>query len=421
MKKTFIGRIAKSAVSFAVAIATVLTMALCFPFNTLDTEAAKRITQADIDAARDKIKANEKKIKEYQAKLESIGQDLDNALDAKEQLDHQIELIQTNVDETETLIEKYAKLISDKEQLIADRENQISKKYADFLDRLRISYEDGTQNYLELLISSDSLFDFITRIDNLGSVLSYEQKMMTELEKEVSDLTELKESLSVKKNEYVELEKFQSQSKAELDSKLKEAEQLIARLQKDEAAARRAEEKAAANDAALDAELKDLLKKYEDQQKQDQEAAFLWPLDSNRRSVTSLYGWRVLNGKKGFHTGADIGLPYGCNIYAAKAGTVRKAEYNKSYGYYVLIDHGGGQSTLYAHSSKLLVVVGQKVERGQVIAKVGSTGNSTGNHLHFEIRINGATRDPLVKGWLVIENNGKMVDPIANNLLKYYC
>lgn len=411
----------KSAVSFAVAVATVLTMALCFPYNTIDTEAAKRITQADIDAARDKIKVNEKKIKDYQAKLDSIGEDLDNALEAKEQLDHQIELIQTNVDETDALIEKYTKLISEKEQLIAERENQISKKYDDFLERLRISYEDGSQNYLELLISSDSLIDFITRIDNLGSVLSYEQRLMDELEKEVSDLNELKESLNVKKNEYIELEHFQSQSKAELDVKLAEAEQLIARLQKDEAAAKKAEQKAAADDAKLDAELKELLKKYEQQQKQDLEEAFLWPLDSNRRSVTSKYGWRVLRGVRGFHSGADIGLPYGCNIYAAKAGTVRKAEYNKSYGYYVLIDHGGGQSTLYAHASKLLVSAGQKVDRGQLIAKVGSTGNSTGNHLHFEIRINGATTDPLVKGKLVIEYNGKLVDPIANNLLKYYC
>ena len=112
---------------------------------------------------------------------------------------------------------------------------------------------------------------------------------------------------------------------------------------------------------------------------------------------------------------------HGANIYAAKDGTVLKAQYNSSYGYYVLIDHGGGKATLYAHSSKLLVVAGQKVTRGQVIAKVGSTGNSSGYHLHFEVRVSGKTTNPLTKGLLVIKYNGKMVDPVANNLLKYYC
>ena len=172
MKKA--GRMLKPVVSLAIAAATVLTMALCLPFNTLDTEAAKKITEADINAVRDRIKANEKKIKEYQDALASIGKDLDSALEAKAQLDQQIQYIQSNVEETEELIVRYEQLIKEKEALIADRESQISDKYNDFLERLRISYEDGSQNYLELLISSDSLVDFITRIDNLGSVLTYE-------------------------------------------------------------------------------------------------------------------------------------------------------------------------------------------------------------------------------------------------------
>lgn len=419
MKKA--GRMLKPVVSLAIAAATVLTMALCLPFNTLDTEAAKKITEADINAVRDRIKANEKKIKEYQDALASIGKDLDSALVAKAQLDQQIQYIQSNVEETEELIVRYEQLIKEKEALIADRESQISDKYNDFLERLRISYEDGSQNYLELLISSDSLADFITRIDNLGSVLTYEQRTMDELEKEVSDLDELKKSLDIKKSEYVELGKYQSQSRADLNSKLKEAEQLVKKLQSDENAAKKAQQNAAKQDAALDKELEKLLKEYEKQQQAEQAGAYLWPLDSNYRSITSRYGWRILWGERDFHLGADISAPYGANIYAAKDGTVLKAQYNSSYGYYVLIDHGGGKATLYAHSSKLLVVAGQKVTRGQVIAKVGSTGNSSGYHLHFEVRVSGKTTNPLTKGLLVIKNNGKMVDPVANNLLKYYC
>lgn len=419
MKKA--GRMLKPVVSLAIAAATVLTMALCLPFNTLDTEAAKKITEADINAVRDRIKANEKKIKEYQDALASIGKDLDSALVAKAQLVSRSSTFSRMWRRRKSLSSDTEQLIKEKEALIADRESQISDKYNDFLERLRISYEDGSQNYLELLISSDSLVDFITRIDNLGSVLTYEQRTMDELEKEVSDLDELKKSLDIKKSEYVELGKYQSQSRADLNSKLKEAEQLVKKLQSDENAAKKAQQNAAKQDAALDKELEKLLKEYEKQQQAEQAGAYLWPLDSNYRSITSRYGWRILWGERDFHLGADISAPYGANIYAAKDGTVLKAQYNSSYGYYVLIDHGGGKATLYAHSSKLLVVAGQKVTRGQVIAKVGSTGNSSGYHLHFEVRVSGKTTNPLTKGLLVIKNNGKMVDPVANNLLKYYC
>ncbi len=396
-----------------------LLMAVYLPFNTLESDAAKKVTEADIQAVKEQISLNEKKIAEYQAKINALGKDIADAMAAKEQLDQQIQYIQSNIDDTALLIEKYEVLIKDKEIQIADRENQISQKYNDFLERLRISYEDGTQNYLELLVSSENLIDFITRVDNLGSVLTYEQTLMEELEREVSDLDAMKTSLSQKKNEYIELGSYQNESQAQLAAKLKEAEDLIAKLQEDEEAAKEAHQNASKEEAALDKELQDLINKYEQQQTAVAKGALLWPVDSNYRTISSKYGWRILWGKKDFHLGADIPAPYGANIYAANDGTVLKAQYNSSYGYYVLIDHGGNKSTLYAHSSKLLVKAGDKVERGQVIAKVGSTGNSSGYHVHFEVRINGATTDPLVKGMLVMNYNGKMVDPVASKLLKY--
>ena len=413
IKKT--GRFIAVAVIFS---AVVIMMAVYFPFNTLESGAAK-ITEADIQAVKDKISANEKKIAEYEAKIDSLGKDIENATAEKEQLDQQIHYIQSNIDDTAELIEKYEVLIKDKEIQIADRENQISQKYNDFLERLRISYEDGTQNYLELLVSSENLIDFITRVDNLGSVLTYEQTLMDELEQEVSDLDALKSSLSQKKNEYEELGAYQNESQNQLSEKLQAAEKLIAQLEKDEAAAKKAQQDAAKKDAALDDELKKLLKEYEEQQIAEAKGALLWPVDSNYRTISSKYGWRILWGEKDFHLGVDIPAKYGSNIYAANNGKVLKALYNSSYGYYILIDHGGNKATLYAHCSKLLVKAGDKVERGQVIAKIGSTGNSSGYHLHFEVRINGSTTNPLVKNMLVINNNGKMVDPVAKGLLKY--
>ena len=121
-----------------------------------------------------------------------------------------------------------------------------------------------------------------------------------------------------------------------------------------------------------------------------------WPAPQYTR-ISSYFAGRIdpITGKKSNHGGLDLAAPGGSPILAANSGTVIIAGYHYSYGNYVVIDHGGGVSTLYGHSSKLLVSRGQKVSRGQQIAKVGTTGRSTGNHLHFEVRINGQRVDPL--------------------------
>ena len=121
-----------------------------------------------------------------------------------------------------------------------------------------------------------------------------------------------------------------------------------------------------------------------------------WPVPGYTR-ITSKYAMRVhpITGQYKLHTGVDIGAPEGANFIAANDGIVTKAEYNTAYGKMVIIDHGGGISTLYAHGSEILVEVGQNVKRGETVLKVGSTGYSTGPHAHFEVRINGITTDPL--------------------------
>ena len=120
-----------------------------------------------------------------------------------------------------------------------------------------------------------------------------------------------------------------------------------------------------------------------------------WSTPSVKR-VTSEYGYRIhpILGYKKLHTGMDIGAPTGTTVVAANDGTVIMSGWNNSYGYVIMIDHGGGIVTVYAHNSKLLVSKGQKVTRGQSIAKSGSTGMSTGPHVHFEVRENGAYKNP---------------------------
>jgi len=405
---------------FTVLIVTVL-MAVCLPYNSLVSDAAKKITEADIQALKDQIKANEQKIKDAEADLKDIGEDIAYYLEMKTILDQQINDIESNIADTDELIEKYESLIADAQQRIAQREIEISDKYDSFLQRLRLSYEDGTQNYLELLVSSKNLIDFMTRADNLGSVLSYEQLLLDELDREVSDLNAMKASLELRKTEYVNLGISQGDNEAQLRAKLKEAEDNLKKLEKNEAALEAVQDKAKKEDVALDKELEALIKEYEKQQIAAAKGKLLWPLPPDRLKISSKFGWRVLYGKDDYHYGIDLPAPYATDIYAANDGTVLKARYSSSYGYYILIDHGGELSTLYAHCSKLLVKAGDTVKRGQVIAKVGSTGNSTGYHLHFEVRVNGTVTDPFdkKKAYLVVEYKGEMVDPVAKGILKY--
>ncbi len=406
--------------ALTVMIVTVL-MAVCLPYNSLESDAAKKITEADIQALKDQIKANEQKIKDAEADLKDIGEDITYYLEMKSILDQQINDIENNIADTDELIAKYEVLIANIQERIAQREIEISEKYDSFLERLRLSYEDGTQNYLELLVSSKNLIDFMTRADNLGSVLSYEQLLLDELDREVSDLNTMKDSLELRKTEYVNLGISQGDNEAQLRAKLKEAEDNLKKLEKNEAALEAVYNKAKENDSKLDKELQDTLKKYKDQQEAAAKQKMLWPLPPDRLKISSKFGWRVLYGKDDYHYGIDLPAPYGTDIYAANDGTVLKARYSASYGYYILISHGGDLSTLYAHCSKLLVKAGDTVKRGQVIAKVGSTGNSTGYHLHFEVRVDGEVTDPLdkKKAYLVVKYNGKMVDPVAAGILKY--
>ena len=121
-----------------------------------------------------------------------------------------------------------------------------------------------------------------------------------------------------------------------------------------------------------------------------------WPTPGYTR-ITSPYGMRThpITGVYKLHTGVDLGAPYGSNFIAATDGTVIIAGYNTAYGNMVIIDHGGGVSTLYAHGSKIMVEVGQTVKKGDIVLKVGSTGYSTGPHAHFEVRVNGKVVDPM--------------------------
>ncbi len=230
----------------------------------------------------------------------------------------------------------------------------------------------------------------------------------------------MKASLEEKKAEYNNLAKEQEQSKKKLEKSYSEAESLIKNLQKDEKRAEKLKNEAKAADKALEDELQALLKKQAEQQSAYVGGKFLWPLPNSCKTITDVVGKRASDGSySNDHRGLDIAAPRNTDIYAVNAGTVITSTYAKGLGYYLVIDHGGGKSTLYGHCNKLLVKKGDTVKKGQVIAKVGMTGVATGYHLHLEVRINGVAVEPLKQDLLYMNINGKAVDPYKGNLLKY--
>jgi len=305
---------------------------------------------------------------------------------------------------------------------IAEIRIEYDKMYAVFLDLLRMSYEEGTANYLEILLGAESFSDLLARIDRVGGLIRYSDGIMENLSAQQAVLDAKYEQLmkdsqaqedaiaSIEaKQEEIEAWKLENESdiaiiEADIERLTGEqgtyeslSEMLDAEFEAEIAAAIEAENKRR-EEIAIQKELEEERKRQEALAEAIRQQSFLWPLPVSWDYISYKYGYRTIselgyNNK--FHYGIDIPAYRGTDIYASKSGKVLIAKYHTSYGYYVLIDHGDGYETLYAHASKLYVKAGDEVKQGQVIAAVGTTGTSTGNHLHFEVRVNGDKRDPL--------------------------
>lgn len=394
----------KKCITFILALVTVFTVIILVPEDT-----SALITDADIKALEQKIKDNSDKIKAYESKIKQLQNNISSTNALKKELDEQIKVMQDNIDDTKQLIARYEELIAQKTDEINTKETEYNLKYSSFLEMMRVYYEDNTTNYLDMILGSNSLSEFLTQFERVGSLLTFEQTLMRELNVETVDLKNMKNDISLKREEAEELKKKLEDDEALLQEKLSETEALIKKYMQDQNIAAKTLAEVQKLDEEFDAQLTKLLKQYEEQKRTQYVGGdLLWPVDPELNYVSSKFGWRTLYGKPNYHRGIDIirlGYNiYGANIYAANDGTVVTATNHYSYGNYILINHGGGYATLYAHCSKLLVKSGDEVKRGQVIGLIGSTGNSTGNHLHFEVRINGVVQDPL-SGYLSHPSN----------------
>lgn len=381
------------------------------------------------DIKNDDLEAMRLQLKEYDKMLAELKSDLKKAesLQAtaaeKRSIYLELEAIYNDqlkdLEKTRLYYENELKLIG--KEISAIRV-EYDKAYATFLDLLRMSYEQGSANYLEILLGAESFTDLLARIDRVNSLVRYSDTLLKNIDEQKKVLDEkyqklLKDS-EAHENAIAEHEAKQAEVEAwklENEESLAEIEAEIETLTGEKG---EYESLSALLDADFEAEVNAAIKaenerreqiaieKEKEEERKRQEAlaeairkqSYLWPLPLSFNELSYEYGIRTLS-ELGYynkmHYGIDIPAYRGTDIYASKSGKVLIAKYHTSYGYYVLLDHGNGYHTLYAHASKLYVKAGDYVEQGQVIAAVGSTGSSTGNHLHFEVRVNGEKVDPM--------------------------
>ena len=324
------------------------------------------------------LNQEKKNLEDVQAEIRSLDQKIYAS---------QVELQELTKDLNKTK-EDIAAALEELEQLQKD----IEKQNDDLNARLRSMYKNGDVGMLSVLFGSSSMSDFMTNMDMVERVYNADAELLEGLEDQYDVVDEQKNKLQALKDQLIVQQEAVSAKKAALEEDKAEVEQKRKDVQADV-------DSLAAQYAAVKKEadnLTETIKVLQSANTQYIGGAMCWPSQASTR-ITSPFGWRYLSllGGRNYHTGVDIGAAGGTNILAANSGKVIKAGWNNSYGYMVMIDHGGGIVTLYAHSSKLLVKTGDVVARGQAIALIGSTGQSTGNHLHFEVRVNGAYQNPL--------------------------
>ncbi len=353
-------------------------------------------TYASIDS---KIKDNQNKLKEIQKSLKDVDQARKENKTKQSQLEkdinalqEEIRIIEDKLSELSSDIEMTEKAIDIKSDELIEAEKDVAYQNDRMQKRLRTMYKARNYAYFEIVLGAHDFSDMMTRLDKIQLLLGYDNDTLKELIEVRLFVEKTKENLEQKKTELELLKNEQVIVKLHQESKVNEIKDKKAELNKDLIALENQ-----LDELNEDAKFVTKVIKKLKIQKNYVGGKMMWPLPLRYTRISSPFGYRIhpVLKKKKMHTGIDIPAPRNTSVYAAGHGTVIYADWLGSYGKAVMIDHGGGIVTLYGHNNKLVVKVGKKVKKGDVISKVGTTGRSTGNHVHFEVRKNGKYVNPL--------------------------
>ena len=348
---------------------------------------------ARAESAQERLEKARQQQQELNKKLNQAKTQKAQEQQKKKQIDADVAEVQAEINKLDAQIEEINDRIEQKDAELAEAHRLSSIQYDSYKNRVKLIVEKGPITYLEIILKASSLEDFFVRMDVVEQIAAYDNTLLDELKENEQRIEALK----------IEIENERTQVMAIMEQSLAQKRLLVEK----QAASQKILNDLAASEKEITAELKKV--KEEEAAVQRQIAGivsgdgtryvggkFMWPSKSSY-TVTSPFSMRVhpVTGVYKQHTGIDIGAAYGTNVFAAASGTVIISGWNNAWGNYIVINHGGGITTLYAHNSALLVSKGQYVTQGQTIARVGSTGYSTGPHIHFEVQVNGRPVNPM--------------------------
>ena len=403
-------------------MALVMILGLIAGFIPTTAHAA---TSSELKAQLDALKADkaeiDAEIKRIKGQISENNDDMKEMVAQKDLIDQEIFLLYQQEENINGQIATYSLMIADKQEQLVEAETKFAELTEQNKERIQAMEEEGEVSYWSVLFQANDFPDLLDRFNMVQEIAASDKRRLEELDAAAKEVSAAKASLEVEKVALEESKTELAATQEQLDAKREEADKLLAELVAKGMEYELLVEESEEEQAKLAKDIANKEDEYEKAKYQEWLATSIppttkpkapsgggggtgnntvggitWKVPINYTAFTSPYGWRThpVYGGKRFHSGVDLAAPKGRPIYATRSGTVSTASYNSSAGYYVQINHGDGYRSIYMHMTHYIVKSGQSVKQGQVIGYCGSTGASTGPHLHFGISYNGSYVNP---------------------------
>lgn len=369
---------------------------------------ALAVSQSEINAQKNQQSQINSQIDEAEEKQKQIESEKSKTMQQVESISSQIDNYESQIDDLNSQIDEANTKIKEAQEKLTKNEEEYKKKQETLKQRLVVIYESGETSYLDVLLNSSSLTDFISNYYLVSELTEMDTQLMEGLEKQKQEIEASKQEIETSKAQLTNAKSSKESVSAELKTAKSEKDKYVAQLSDEEAQLQKEIDELKNHESSISSKIKKMQQEYDEQIKKNNNTSNSSKNNSSNNSSinngTSSYGfgWPVSNhsigtgygvsGKywsSGYHTGIDFPVSSGTPVYAVGNGQVFDTGYNKAYGNFVEIYHGNNLYSYYAHGSSVQVSIGQNVSKGQQIMLSGSSGNVTGAHLHFEIRTPG--------------------------------